>query len=268
MAEHPKSGGEPRPAFELENCQDYTSALGMIAAARRLFLWLLVFSLMLQVGAYATARWRPAWITPQQAQSEAPDAVESADAPLEDGVVLADHADAGADAASTSQPADQTAPVATTTAEPTVGPITASRVRLAIEGLMPIASFAGVISCMLLMLCYLVALNLALSGRLGGVRGSLAGFLWMAVVLVLLLPWEQWLGPLGSPLSGVYSTAAQTLEVPQTFETGAAELAHYVRYLGYPILALMMVWVADRRYARGYRMACRQAEAWLHVRPI
>lgn len=262
MAEHPKTGSEPRPAFELENCQDYTSALGMIAAARRLFLVLLVFSLMLQVGVYATARWSPAWLAIEPAASPATDSTASADdvAVGDEFASLGDVDTPVADVADAPQADD---PVVA--AGPIVSPSTVRRI---VEGVMPVMAFAGVISCIMLMLCYIVALNLALSGRLGGVRGSLAGFLWMAVALILLLPWEQWLGPLGSPLSGVYSTAAQTMDIPTDFATGMAEAAHYVRYLAYPVLALLIVWVADRRYARGYRMACRQADAWLHVRRL
>ncbi|MFQ5489365.1 MAG: hypothetical protein ACE5GE_01480 [Phycisphaerae bacterium] len=264
MAEHPKSAAEPRPAFELENCQDYTAALGMIAAVRRLFLVLLAFSLLLQAGVYSTARWRPAWILPDHTPAATSDADHPADLAAGDAFASAGDADP-LDADSADAP--QATPSAAS-AGATIDPTTARRVRQTVEAVMPLASFAGVISCILLMLCYFVALNLAFSGRLGGVRGSLAGLLWMAVVLVLLLPWEQWLGSLGSPLSGVYTSAAQAMDIPASFTSGTARMGHYARYLGYPLLVLLIALVADRRYARGYRMACRQAEAWLHVRRL
>ena len=121
MAEHPKTGSEPRPAFELENCQDYTAALGMIAAARRLFLALLIFSLLLQAGVYATARWSPAWLALQQVPSPTPDSTAPADVAAGDEFASMGNADTqAAGATDTPQAGDPNV-----AAGPTVAPTTA-----------------------------------------------------------------------------------------------------------------------------------------------
>ena len=139
-----------------------------------------------------------------------------------------------------------------------------------VKMILPLAEFVGQVACGALLLCYLLNANVALSGRLGGVRGSLSAFFWMLVVLVLLFPWHRWLGE-GSgqmQIPGVYLTFEEVTHLPTEFADWPARVLHYVRFLGYPLLVLLIAVVGDRRYARGCRLAQRQVEARLRVQTV
>jgi hypothetical protein len=148
--------------------------------------------------------------------------------------------------------------------------VQANRWYAAAEIVLPLAEFVGQISCLMLLVCYLVASNVALSGRLGGVRGSLAAFFGVLVVFAILFPWDRWMGGLRGHMQvpGVYFTIDEVTNIPTEFAGRVPEVLHYVRYLGYPLLALIIVFVADRRFARGYRLAQRQIAARLNVRAV
>ena len=67
---------------------------------------------------------------------------------------------------------------------------------------------------------------------------------------------------------GVYLTMEEISSMPAEFDKPVPEVLHYVRFLGYPSLVLMIAFVADRRFARGYRLAQRRIAAKLDVRSI
>ncbi len=240
MPDQPLPTQSPAPV-EAENYQDYAGALQTIASARSLFLLLLLLSLLTHVGLYSVARWKPQWVglTPPTAEA-APAEGEADEQPLR---ALAE---AGGEA--------------------TIDP--AARGWPALEALLPVSAFIGLASGILLLFCYLLSVNVALSGRLGGVRDTLAALIWMAVVLLLMLPWGAWFGSWGIQIPGVYVTAEDVVTVPTQFDDRTAEVIHNVRYLGYPLLVLVIAVVGDRRYARGYRLAGRQIESRLAVRRI
>ena len=231
----PDSGDQPA---DIENCQDYAGAMRTISAARRLFLLLLVLSLLLHVGAYCIGRWTNVLAPTPPAEPE------------------------------TASPSAEAAPEAIDpeeAAEPEFG-----MVYYAVRLVMPLAEFVGQVSCGALVLCYLLAVNVALSGRLGGVRGTVSAFFWMVVLLALLFPWDRWLGDLRGQVQipGVYFTFDEVTDLADEFPNLTAAVVHYVRFLGYPLLAFIIALVGDRRYAKGYRLAQRQIEARLSVRRL
>ncbi len=246
-----------KPTFDLENCQDYAGALGIVASVRALFLLLLIVSLLTHAGAYSMAHWKADWTTPTSPQPP-PNSAEPAEA-LPSLVA----AQVDMELPETEQAPATTLPVRS--GGISVDPLT---VRHAIVLGLPVTAFVGTMSCIMLLLCYLLALNIELSGRLGGVQGTIAALFWMGVVLILLLPWGDWLGVSVIPLTGVFMQADDVLSLPHSFAGSAREIQHYARYLGYPLLTLLIVLVADQRYAKGYRLAQRQVEAWLHVKRI
>jgi hypothetical protein len=85
-------------------------------------------------------------------------------------------------------------------------------------------------------------------------------------LLALLFPWARWLS--GTQIPGVYLTFTELTAFPRSFNGILPEVLAYVRFLGYPLLALIIVLVANGRYARGYRLVRRHLESRLQVRPI
>jgi len=309
MAETPPARDSGKPVADAEDCQDYAGALRSISTARRLFLSLLVLSLLVHLAVYCSSRWlrvlAPTKVAQQDLASAAPDGPgeQSADTPATvapgadtvpdgdpdetqpaaDTTSGADPADADADSSETSGRAVPLKPVGPheSAASPAQMATLADEHLAAAQGefawvyypielVMPLAEFVGQVSCGALVLCYLLAANVALSGRLGGVRGSISAFFWMVVLLALLFPWDRWLGDLRGQVQvpGVYLAFDEVRDLPAEFPDVLTEVLHYLRYLGYPLLAFVIAAVGDRRYARGHRLAQRQIEARLNVRSV
>jgi hypothetical protein len=267
-----KSSRSEVPPMENENYQDYAGALRIIASARSLFLVLLVLSLLVHAGAYTLARWSPdvLGLEPVADRRPSPKAPARTDAPPA-------AQDAEGEEAAPAQAEEAKAPAAVKQApdvsseEPLpdeTALVRSGQLRQFMEMMLPLAMFVGLGSTVLLLGCYLLSVNVALSGRLGGVQGSLAALIWMAVVLLLIIPWAQCADGWGVPVPGVYVTADQLMNLPTEFVNVTARVIHYVRYLGYPLLIFLVVVAGDRRYARGYRLAHRQIEARVAVRRI
>ena len=220
-----------------EQLQDYSAALRSIRAARGVFLIILVLSLLLHVAAYSAAWWGDVLspVSGVQEQLAAP----------------ADEATAGA------QP----------DAEPAT---TFSSWYYLAKMILPLTEFLGQVSCGLLTLSFLFAVLVCLAGGLGGVRGSISAFFWMLVLLALLFPWARWLGggPDAVQIPGVYFTFDELCGLPAEFGGRLDKLIHYVRYLGYPVLALLIAFTGNRRFSRGYRLVQRHLESKLDVKSI
>jgi len=232
MADYPNPSEAGSQTFERENYEDYSGAINAIRAARSIFVLLLVLSLLTHAGAYSMARWTDVLNGPGAAAADVTTPAAGEESAAENSVRQAERALA------------------------------------AIELGLPLTEFIGQVSCVALLLCYLLGANICLSGRLGGVRGSIAAFFWMLVLLALVFPWDRWLGPLRGQVQvpGVYLTSGEVESIPTGFASQIAEILHYVRFLGYPLLVFLIAIVADRRCARGFRLAQRQVEARLSVR--
>jgi hypothetical protein len=232
----PPNSGPFKP--DSDSFQDYTGALNTIRSARAWFFLILMLSLLTHLTAYGGSRWGHVF--------DASKTVEST-------------------TSSTASP--ELISQEETSEKVLVHP---NRWYDAAELVLPLAEFLGQLSCFALLVCYLLASNIALSGRLGGVRGSLNAFFGVLVVFAILFPWERWFGGLQGhgQIPGVYFTLGEVTHIPTEFANRLGEILHYVRYLGYPLLAVIIVFVADRRYAKGYRLAQRQIAARLNVRAV
>jgi hypothetical protein len=222
----------PSPtAEEQATLRDFAAALRTIRAARGVFLLLLILSLLIHVAAFAAVRWGHVLSTVQTVEKE----IQSPEP-----AVLVGSPD-----------------VAETVGE---GGFWAETMEI----MLPLTEFVGQVSCALLAFCFLASGNIFLAGRLGGVRGSLSAFFWMLVLLALLFPWERWLG--GSQVPGVFLTFEELDSLSLDFKDTLHNVLFHVRYVGYPLLALLIALVGDGRYARGYRLVRRHLETRLEAR--
>jgi hypothetical protein len=220
-------------AEEVDMLRDFESALRTIRSARGVFFLLLVLSLLVHIAAFAAVRWGHVLEAKQALETQ----IASADPP----------------------PASESSEETEDVGDPAF-------IAGVIQFALPFTEFVGQVSCALLAVCFLVSTQVCLAGGLGGVRGSLSAFFWMLVLLALLFPWSRWMS--GMQVPGVYLVYAELEQFPQSFSARLPEVLAYVRFLGYPILALLIVFVANGRYARGYRLVRRHLESRLHVRPI
>jgi len=224
----------------IEQLQDYSAALRTLHAARGVFLLILILSLVLHVGAYAAVRWGDVLAQSPECQKQM--------------------------ACSPDSPVAEVTPDAELVEAAQTFSYWYYLMRLAL----PLLEFLGQISCGVLTLSFLLAALVCLSGGLGGVRGSVSAFFWMLVLLALLFPWGRWLGsgPDVVQLPGVYFTFDELCKLPRGFGDRIEEVVHHVRYLGYPLLALLIAFTGDRRFARGYRLVQRHLESRLNVKKI
>ncbi|MCK4658928.1 MAG: hypothetical protein KAV82_05345 [Phycisphaerae bacterium] len=235
--ERPESVRVQRDPNRIEQLQDYSGALRTIRASRGVFLLILILSLLLHVGAYCATRWggllQPVVVEEVQEQI----------------------------AHTSAEPAHSVTPDAETIAM-------FSNWYYLTELTLPVTEFFGQVCCGLLTICFLFAALVCLSGGLGGVRGSIAAFFWTLLLLALLFPWERWLGtvPHSEQIPGIYFTFKELCQMPQEFPNMIGEILHYARFLGFPLLALLIAFIADRRYARGYRLVQRHLESRLNVK--
>ncbi|MFH0980631.1 MAG: hypothetical protein V2A79_03720 [Planctomycetota bacterium] len=230
-----ESAPETTAADRVELLQDYSAALRTIRAARGVFLLILILSLLVHVGAYSAARWGNVLKPLEEIQRQL--------------------------ATPTSRAAVHVQPDAET-AE------TFSSWYYLTQLVLPLAEFLGQVSCGLLTLSLLFAALVCLSGRMGGVRGSIAAFFWLLVLLALLFPWGRWLGHTleAVQVPGVYFTFDELCRLPLEFRGPLDEGIHYMRYLGYPLLALLIAFTGDRRFSRAYRLVQHHLESRLNVK--
>jgi hypothetical protein len=237
--EGPLSVRETGDMGRLEQLQDYSAALGTIRAARGVFLLILVLSLLVHVAAYSAARWGHLLEPLTQLQEPRPPSV----------------------------------PASTPAAKLASGAEKAPLYSIwyyVVESALPLAEFLGQVSCVLLAVSFLFAALVCLSGGLGGVRGSIAAFYWTLVLFVLLFPWGRWLAtsPGAGQVPGVYYTVTQLRELSSVFPDRIQEVRHYLRFLGYPLLALLIILTADSRFRGGCRLVQRHLESCLRMRRI
>ena len=256
-------------AERTEQLQDYSTALRSIRAARGVFLLILVLSLLVHVAAYSAAWWGQV-LSPVSEVQEVPGTPGT-----EPGAGVPSDAETITAAAPHPETAVGGASAAETEADSAAGGESTGSGGMwsySLRLVLPLTEFLGQVSCGLLTLSFLIAVLVCLSGGLGGVRGSVSAFFWMLVLLALLFPWGRWLG--GAPdaevvqIPGVYYTFSELADLPTGFTRVTDHVLHYLRYLVYPVLALLIAFTGDRRFSRGYRLVQRHLESRLNIKKI
>jgi hypothetical protein len=134
--------------------------------------------------------------------------------------------------------------------------------RQAIAVLIPLSRFLGLIAACLLVVSYFIGLNVCLAGRLGGARGMTSAFFWSVLLLALLFPWQHLLLGATVQVPGVFYSFDNLQQLAAAAPSGMiANLEHYTRYLGYPVLAIRIALVACLRFVRASRDIRRRIES-------
>jgi hypothetical protein len=136
-----------------------------------------------------------------------------------------------------------------------------------LSGLLPGAQVLALVMVVLLVLTLLLAAMVSLVGRLGGVDGMIGAFFWSLILLVVLIPWQDFLqmrlasGALFN-LDELIAAAKGIKKAWGAEDVGMSRyILYYARFLGYPLVALV-IWLSKQgRFGYGYRtMRARQAE--------
>lgn len=122
--------------------------------------------------------------------------------------------------------------------------------------LVGLIDFLGVALVIVLALVLLLMTNIMLVGRLIGVARVTSAYIWTLILLVLVFPWQAFLGNYAFKIPGVLYTWDELtinarwsdLSVPDT-------ILHWARFLVMPVVALLILMAIQIKSVRGIRQA-------------
>jgi len=120
--------------------------------------------------------------------------------------------------------------------------------------ILPGARRVALVACLLMAVTALFATQLSLVERAGGVGGFVSAFFWSILLLAMLVPWQRILD--SSVFCGVMfnldtvQTATSRIKSPSA--TAVDQIVYYLRYIVYPLLALLVWLVVQVKFAGGY----------------
>lgn len=132
-----------------------------------------------------------------------------------------------------------------------------------------LSMFAGLALSLVLSLVLLLIVNIMLVGRLIGIKSVINAYFWSLVAIVLLFPWQAFLGNLGQEatfrLGGVLCTWSELVNASQgaTFASEPLNFAilKWARFVGFPLLAVIILLVIEIKSNRGMRQALGEEQA-------
>jgi hypothetical protein len=239
---------------------DYMDAFSTARAAKNIFLIVLLVAILTQVAAFVAVQFFDV-VDPLHATrsaSDANDAVATGDANA-------------TPAAANAAPADANRP----TTRPAVKAELVSETTYFIDELLtwglPGAKFFALVMALLLCVTLLICLMLAVSERLGGVGMLTSSFFWSLVLLAIVTPWQQLL--LGNVACGALYNKGELYSWVRSIKPSwgghgdiYSKILFYARFLGYPVLGLLIWLVTQLKFARGLQEVRGAAPAERHER--
>jgi len=214
--------------YDLQS-SEYTSAFQSVRCAKNVFWWLILLSLAVQGAAFGLTYWG--------------------------GLVDAEHAVAPTPAATETA----TQPTGAAVDEKSAAVEQAEFWSQILFWALPATKFLAFVSALLLTAVLLLAVLTSLVGRLGGVAGLTGAMLWSLVLLAMVTPWQQALRTTFA--CGALYNMGDLIQAVRGIrpDWGAAnvkmldQVLFHARFLGYPVLTLLVWLVVQVRFARGYR---------------
>lgn len=127
------------------------------------------------------------------------------------------------------------------------------------QWLLTVSAFVAMVVALLLAGSLLVAVQVALVGRLGGVASLLSAFFWSLVLVAILVPWQYPFpqSHVTGALFDYHELYSRTLDVKTAWGATDVSVAHliiyHVRFLVYPILAVLICLLVDLKFRAGCR---------------
>jgi hypothetical protein len=257
---------------------EYHEAFSSLRAAKNWFWWLLFVAMVVDVAAFAAVRFWP--VMGESASFQQRKAMILQDSSVE--TVVVEVAAIIVPEAAVPAVVDETVqPVA---AEPVATQPAASQPARAIatvdspgdrarygellyqnlRWILPAARMMGMISAALLVVVLASSLHVTLSGRMGGAGYLASSFVWSIVLAALFVPWSMaFPADLGSGVAGARQVLPGvlfglddvvdwTIEIVGGKVTWEDWVLYYARFIGYPVLALLIWLTVQVKFARGY----------------
>jgi hypothetical protein len=276
---------EQRSTSELSLLRDYLDAFSSVRRARSIFLTVIILSLLAHVGAYVMARWglrieaeikKAAATNPFEPTAPSPHKVTLPRVPLPSETQPASKP-AGTTRATDGPKAAASRPRTTMPREALKVPVPATA-RFAgrdvfmeeeILIFLTIARFAGLAAAGLLVLTCLIAVNICLAGRMGGISDATSAFFWSIVLIALLFPWRHLIPGESIELPDAFfdlEQLRQGLAAPLT--TVFENVRHYGRFIGCPALAILVSIVSGVRLSLAYRQVKKAVQPLVQMKVL
>ena len=150
--------------------------------------------------------------------------------------------------------------VATTTATPAAITEQETVGRLLLTYLVGLSDFLGIVLMIVLALVLLLIMNIMLVGRLIGVARVTSAYVWSLVLLVLLFPWQAFLGSYAFKIPGVLYTWDDLVALGRwDVLTWQESFLKWSRFAGFPIIAIILLMRVQVMSSRGIRQALGEA---------
>ncbi|MDB5299488.1 MAG: hypothetical protein JWO87_1151 [Phycisphaerales bacterium] len=153
----------------------------------------------------------------------------------------------------------------------------------AFEYLIALTDYGGVVFTIVLAVVLLLIITIMLVGRLVGVSHVTSAFCWAVFLMVLMFPWQAFLNSedaagvrssSSSQVSGELAPDTTGVRIPGVLYTWPELRNHYdfpsgwnlpailkwARFVGFPLLALVVLLMIQGRSSRGLRFALGEAE--------
>lgn len=124
-----------------------------------------------------------------------------------------------------------------------------------------LAVFLGMLFCVMLsMVVYLIA-NIMLVGRLIGVARVTSAFVWSLFLIVLMFPWQAFLGeatfnnPSFKPTGVLYTWAELVNGARFKGELSAEAVLKWARFVAFPVIAIFILLMIQAKSNRGLKQA-------------
>jgi hypothetical protein len=150
--------------------------------------------------------------------------------------------------------------VATTT---TTSPTTARAiileqpvVELLVRYFIGLTDFLGVVLTIVLGFALLLLVNIMLVGRLIGVARVTSAYVWTLILLVLVFPWQAFLGAYAFKVPGILYTWDELIQNARWHDLSLPEMIlRWARFVVMPVIAVMILMAIQIKSVRGIRQA-------------
>jgi hypothetical protein len=138
--------------------------------------------------------------------------------------------------------------------------------RLALQYLVGIINFLGIVLSIVLSFVLLLIVMIMLVGRLIGVARLTSALIWSLIIVLLLFPWQAFLHNAAFEatfkIPGVLYTWSELVRDAGFHEGDSVPqlILKWARYVGFPVLALILLLVVQVKSNRGLRQALGEAE--------
>jgi len=143
-------------------------------------------------------------------------------------------------------------------------PSTQNKVELLLIYLIGLTDFLGIVLAVVLALILLLIINIMLVGRLIGVSRMTSAFCWALLLIVLLFPWQAFLGDFAFKIPGVLYTWDELRLFAKFGMTTPADgfelMLKWARFVAFPVIAIIIALRIQLKSNRGLRQAFGETE--------